>query len=86
MMRALDINAVIKFATGYAPLLIQVYATSAFDFDQGGNGWLLSEFGLVRSIFLMFLFLVSLMPSHFLLNSHFSHLPPAPSKSFSEIV
>ncbi|KAL1851718.1 hypothetical protein VTK73DRAFT_9369 [Phialemonium thermophilum] len=44
------------FATGYAPLLIQVYATAAFDFSQKQNGWLLSEFGFVRSIFLIFIF------------------------------
>ncbi|KAJ4172097.1 hypothetical protein NW754_007695 [Fusarium falciforme] len=43
-------------ATGYAPLLIQMYATAAFDFDQGNNGWLMSEFAFMRSFFLIFLF------------------------------
>jgi hypothetical protein len=47
---------VIKFATGYAPLLIQVYATSAFDFNQEKNGWLLSEFGFVQSFYLVLYF------------------------------
>ena len=43
-------------ATGYAPLLIQMYATAAFDFDQAKNGWLMSEFAFMRSLFLIFLF------------------------------
>ena len=43
-------------ATDYAPLLIQMYATAAFDFDQGNNGWLMSEFAFMRSLFLIFLF------------------------------
>ncbi|KAF5023277.1 hypothetical protein F66182_4658 [Fusarium sp. NRRL 66182] len=43
-------------ATGYAPLLIQMYATAAFNFSQGDNGWLMSEFAIMRSVFLLFLF------------------------------
>ncbi|KAL7920711.1 major facilitator superfamily domain-containing protein [Trichoderma austrokoningii] len=43
-------------ATDYAPLLIQMYATAAFDFDQADNGWLMSEFSFMRSIFLILLF------------------------------
>ncbi|KAL6364443.1 hypothetical protein LRP88_01844 [Fusarium phalaenopsidis] len=43
-------------ATGYAPLLIQMYATAAFNFDQGNNGWLMSEFAFMRSVFLIFMF------------------------------
>ncbi|KAL6894855.1 hypothetical protein GGI43DRAFT_424697 [Trichoderma evansii] len=43
-------------ATDYAPLLIQMYATAAFDFDQADNGWLMSEFAFMRSIFLILLF------------------------------
>lgn len=43
-------------ATGYAPFLIQMYATAAFDFDQAQNGWLMSEFSIMRSIFLIFMF------------------------------
>ncbi|KAI5459434.1 major facilitator superfamily domain-containing protein [Mariannaea sp. PMI_226] len=43
-------------ATGYAPLLIQMYATAAFEFNQGDNGWLMAEFALMRSFFLIFLF------------------------------
>lgn len=45
-----------QLATGYAPLLIQMYATAAFDFDQTSNGWLMSEFAFVRSFFLIVLF------------------------------
>ncbi|KKF96335.1 Major Facilitator Superfamily protein [Ceratocystis platani] len=43
-------------ATGYAPLLIQMYATAVFDFSQGDNGLLMSEFSFVRSLFLIFVF------------------------------
>jgi hypothetical protein len=43
-------------ATGYAPLLIQMYATAAFNFSQGDNGWLMSEFAFMRSFFLILLF------------------------------
>ncbi|KAJ3547594.1 hypothetical protein NM208_g1441 [Fusarium decemcellulare] len=43
-------------ATGYAPLLIQMYATAAFDFSQANNGWLMSEFAIMRSFFLILLF------------------------------
>ncbi|KAM5372995.1 hypothetical protein ACJZ2D_007206 [Fusarium nematophilum] len=43
-------------ATGYAPILIQMYATAAFNFDQGKNGWLMSEFAFMRSLFLILLF------------------------------
>lgn len=43
-------------ATDYAPLLIQMYATAAFNFTQGDNGWLMSEFAIMRSFFLIFLF------------------------------
>lgn len=43
-------------ATGYAPMLIQMYATAAFDFSQAQNGWLMSEFAFMRAFFLIFLF------------------------------
>ncbi|KOS21224.1 hypothetical protein ESCO_004478 [Escovopsis weberi] len=43
-------------STDYAPLLIQMYATAAFDFGQADNGWLMSEFSLMRSIFLIVIF------------------------------
>ncbi|KAF4984886.1 hypothetical protein FZEAL_39 [Fusarium zealandicum] len=43
-------------ATGYAPILIQMYATAAFGFNQGNNGWLMSEFAIMRSFFLILLF------------------------------
>lgn len=43
-------------ATGYAPLLIQMYATAYFDFSQGDNGWLMSGNALMRSFFLFFIF------------------------------
>ncbi|KAJ6781395.1 hypothetical protein PWT90_02232 [Aphanocladium album] len=43
-------------ATDYAPLLIQMYATAAFNFTQASNGLLMSEFALMRGIFLLFIF------------------------------
>ncbi|KAF3762801.1 hypothetical protein M406DRAFT_31187, partial [Cryphonectria parasitica EP155] len=43
-------------ATGYAPLLIQMYATAYFDFSQADNGWLMSGNALMRSFFLFFIF------------------------------
>lgn len=43
-------------ATGYAPLLIQMYATAYFDFSQADNGWLMSGNALIRSFFLFFIF------------------------------
>ncbi|EAQ84293.1 hypothetical protein CHGG_10697 [Chaetomium globosum CBS 148.51] len=43
-------------ATGYAPLLIQMYATAVFEFQQADNGWLMSGFAFMRAAFLIFLF------------------------------
>ncbi|KAL2148874.1 hypothetical protein VTH82DRAFT_1560 [Thermothelomyces myriococcoides] len=43
-------------ATGYAPLLIQMYATAVFGFEQSDSGWLMSEFAFIRAVFLIFLF------------------------------
>ncbi|CAK7205804.1 hypothetical protein SEUCBS139899_008583 [Sporothrix eucalyptigena] len=43
-------------ATGYAPVLLQMYATATFDFNQANNGWLMSGNGFVRAFFLIFLF------------------------------
>ncbi|KAL2261101.1 hypothetical protein VTK26DRAFT_4702 [Humicola hyalothermophila] len=43
-------------ATGYAPLLIQMYATAEFGFQQSDNGWLMSGFAFMRAAFLIFLF------------------------------
>lgn len=45
-----------QLATDYAPLLMQMYATAAFDFDQSDNGWLMFEFAFMRSVFLILLF------------------------------
>lgn len=43
-------------ATGYAPTLLQMYATATFDFNQANNGWLMSGNGFVRAFFLIFMF------------------------------
>ncbi|KAK2611710.1 hypothetical protein N8I77_005034 [Diaporthe amygdali] len=43
-------------ATSYGPLLIQMYATAYFDFNQADNGWLMSGNALCRSVFLFFVF------------------------------
>ncbi|KAM0327480.1 hypothetical protein ACHAQA_005768 [Verticillium albo-atrum] len=44
------------FATGYAPILIQMYATSRFGFGTTENGSLMSGNSLIRGTFLMFMF------------------------------
>ncbi|KAK1996601.1 major facilitator superfamily transporter [Colletotrichum falcatum] len=44
------------FATGYAPILIQMYATSRFNFGTTENGILMSGNSWIRGIFLMFIF------------------------------
>ncbi|OAA59572.1 Major facilitator superfamily domain, general substrate transporter [Niveomyces insectorum RCEF 264] len=43
-------------ATGYAPVLLQMYATAVYDFDQANNGWLMAGNGFMRAVFLIFLF------------------------------
>lgn len=45
-----------QLATGYAPLLIQMYATTIFQFQQGDNGWLMSGWACIRAMFLIFAF------------------------------
>lgn len=45
-----------QLATGYAPLLIQMYATAVFHFRQADNGWLMSGFAVMRALFLILLF------------------------------
>ena len=43
-------------ATGYAPVLLQMYATATFEFNQANNGWLMSGNSFMRAIFLIFMF------------------------------
>ncbi|KAK3491129.1 major facilitator superfamily domain-containing protein [Neurospora hispaniola] len=43
-------------ATDFAAMLIQMYATAVFGFHQSDNGWLMSEFALMRAVFLILLF------------------------------
>ncbi|KAK3371071.1 major facilitator superfamily domain-containing protein [Lasiosphaeria ovina] len=43
-------------ATGYVALLIQLYATSVFDFEQSDNGLLMSGFACMRALFLIVAF------------------------------
>ncbi|KAI0973893.1 major facilitator superfamily transporter [Xylaria arbuscula] len=44
------------FASGYAPLLLQLYATSAFHFNTTENGYLMFGNSLIRGLFLLFIF------------------------------
>ncbi|KAI1822156.1 major facilitator superfamily transporter [Xylaria intraflava] len=44
------------FASGYAPILLQMYATSAFHFNTTENGYLMFGNALVRGLFLLFMF------------------------------
>ncbi|CAH0044844.1 unnamed protein product [Clonostachys solani] len=43
-------------ATGYAPMLIQMYATAAFNFLPSENGYLMATNSLIRGFFLLVLF------------------------------
>ena len=45
-----------QLATGYAPVLLQMYATAAFEFDQADNGWLMAGNAFMRAVFLIFIF------------------------------
>ncbi|ORY54939.1 uncharacterized protein BCR38DRAFT_508754 [Pseudomassariella vexata] len=44
------------FASGYAPILLQMYASSEFGFGTTANGWLMSGNSLIRGLFLIFMF------------------------------
>ncbi|KAI0146215.1 major facilitator superfamily domain-containing protein [Xylariaceae sp. FL1272] len=44
------------FASGYAPLLLQLYATSVFDFNTTENGYLMFGISSIRGLFLLFMF------------------------------
>lgn len=46
----------LQVATGYAPTLIQMYATAEFGFSQGDNGYLMAGNALMRAFFLILLF------------------------------
>lgn len=37
-------------------MLIQMYATAVFDFNQADNGWLMSGYSFMRAFFLIFIF------------------------------
>ncbi|OIW26943.1 MFS general substrate transporter [Coniochaeta ligniaria NRRL 30616] len=43
-------------ATGFVPLLVQMEATASFGFTQADNGWLMSGYAFMRSLFLVFMF------------------------------
>lgn len=47
---------IVQVATDYAALLIQLYATTMFHFQQSDNGYLMSGFAFMRSLFLIFIF------------------------------
>ncbi|KAI1136241.1 hypothetical protein F5Y05DRAFT_392068 [Hypoxylon sp. FL0543] len=44
------------FASGYAPILLQMYATSEFNFGTTENGYLMFGNSAIRGIFLLFMF------------------------------
>ncbi|RYC64684.1 hypothetical protein CHU98_g1511 [Xylaria longipes] len=47
---------ILAFASGYAPLLLQMYATSVFHFSTTENGYLMFGISSIRGLFLLFLF------------------------------
>ncbi|KAL7623530.1 hypothetical protein AAE478_007213 [Parahypoxylon ruwenzoriense] len=44
------------FASGYAPILLQMYATSEFNFGTTENGYLMFGNSAIRGVFLLFMF------------------------------
>ncbi|KAI0007433.1 major facilitator superfamily domain-containing protein [Xylariaceae sp. FL0662B] len=44
------------FSSGYAPVLLQMYATSEFDFGTTENGYLMFGNSSIRGLFLLFMF------------------------------
>ncbi|KAK6951232.1 hypothetical protein Daesc_007763 [Daldinia eschscholtzii] len=44
------------FSSGYVPILLQMYATSEFDFGTSENGYLMFGNAAIRGIFLLFMF------------------------------
>ncbi|RYP13612.1 hypothetical protein DL765_006813 [Monosporascus sp. GIB2] len=44
------------FASGYAPILLQIYATSEFNFSTTENGYLMFGNSLIRGLFLILIF------------------------------
>ncbi|KAI1262618.1 major facilitator superfamily transporter [Xylariaceae sp. FL1019] len=44
------------FASGYAPLLLQLYATSEFNFNTTQNGYLMFGISSIRGLFLLLIF------------------------------
>ncbi|KAH8646642.1 major facilitator superfamily transporter [Xylariales sp. PMI_506] len=44
------------FASGYAPSLLQLYATAEFDWKTTENGWLMFGNSLIRGLFLIIIF------------------------------
>ncbi|KAH6692285.1 major facilitator superfamily domain-containing protein [Plectosphaerella plurivora] len=71
------------FATGYAPILIQMYATSKFDFGTTENGILMSGNALILGVFLMFIFpkLIDAGRHWFATSSQASFRPDSPAPS-----
>ncbi|ETS86265.1 hypothetical protein PFICI_00093 [Pestalotiopsis fici W106-1] len=65
-------------ATGYAPLLIQMYATAAFGFRSTDNGYLMASNALIRGLFLIFLFpkIISMGRRWYSKSMSSSNLPP----------
>ena len=45
-----------QFASGYAPILLQMYATSEFNFRTTENGYLMFGNSLIRGLFLLLMF------------------------------
>lgn len=45
-----------QFASGYAPILLQMYATSEFNFGTTENGYLMFGNSAIRGIFLLLMF------------------------------
>lgn len=74
-------------ATGYAPILIQMYASANFGFRSTENGYIMSVNSLIRGFFLMVLFprLINWGRTHFASQStKTNETPTAPSMQNQE--
>lgn len=85
-IHAVAVLILVQFATGYAPILIQMFATSRFEFGTTENGVLMAGNCLIRGIFLMFIFpkIIDAGRRWFAATHQHSYHPDAPGSDAEE--
>jgi len=73
------------FATGYIPVLLQMYATDAFGFTHNENGWLISLNCLIRGLFLTLAFPFIISRGRKWIDSRSKPEPEAPRRHSKDI-